>query len=108
MIRPTPNATALRPLSRLSSLARRLPIASSWRAASVLVGDGGPDDPARSELDSDREGARSSPNEIEVMESSLTPRIGELGLADTTTSGITFEAIAIFAGRLCLGKLWTS
>lgn len=96
----------VKPASRLSTLARLLPIVSNWRAASALVcdmtvGDGGPDGPVSSEFDLEWTGARSSPNEIEVMESSLTARIGELGLSGVLAGAVLF-ATAVGGPRLVL------
>lgn len=101
IIKSAPRVTAFKPVSRLSSLGRRFPIVSSWRAASTFVcdmpdGDGGPDGPVASSLfDVERTGPRSSPKVMEVMESSLTPRIGELGRSGETVVDSVFSAVAV-------------
>ena len=100
IIKLAPKVTALKPVSRLSSLGRRFPIVSSWRAASTFVcdmpdGDGGPDGPVASLVDFERTGPRSSPKVMEVMESSLTPRRGELGLSGKTVVDTVLSAVAV-------------
>lgn len=113
----TPSATAFKPVSRLSTLCLVLSIATIWLAASTfvcdsVVGDGGPDCPVSSAFDLEGTEARSSPNEMEVMESSLTPRIGEFGLSGVTFSGPIFSAtrvaelgrIGMYGKRLDLEK----
>lgn len=62
-------------------------------------GDGGPDGPVASLFDLERIGPRSSPKVIDVMESSLTPRIGELGLSDEAAADSVLSAVAV-------GELW--
>jgi hypothetical protein len=58
-------------------------------------GDGGPDGPVASLFDFERTGPKSSPNEMEVMESSLTPRTGELGLSGETIVVIVLPAVTV-------------
>ena len=81
------------------------------------VGDGGPDGPLSSALDFEGTGTRSWPNEIEVMESSLRPRIGEAGRSGARSTGAIFSAVAaddelrlvaIFSGDFDFENLWAS
>jgi hypothetical protein len=72
------------------------------------VGDGGPDEPIFSAVDFECVGARSSPKDIEVMESSLMARRGEPGLmGGASMVGTTFSAVAVGASGavvICFGR----